>query len=479
MDPLNSTLLDWPRGLRVDRVLTLVPADHAWKMSWVTRAGRGLRVEPAGRSPFATASGTGDPPPATPVVGLEAAGAWVVMGLPTQEVVARRLETPFAEAEKARQVLPSLLDAHLPFALEKCLHLFVELRRNAAGRQTALAVAARREEVERQLDTCAAVRNLRPAVVDAESLALWRQFRREHPARAGEGRVVLAYAGEEHLTLVLGEGAEWHDALAFKTTAAGAGAGEEERADLARRIQRRWRALGGDWQSGAVAWRWCGPEADLGAARAITQALSGAEAPIAVLSDGRDLLERALAAPLLLEGAPALNLLPAARAPDNLRAAASARRRRVAWSWVSAAALPTLAALAWRIDQARVEHTLRARSLDAYEAIAGAACPQPELVEVLAGRALDERRLALAPLLTGPQSAQPVAALRAALESAQAKGLTLSRVEFTEGGLHAYGPSRTPRDAEEMVAQLAGRGWSAAAESGPGESWRIRVEVSP
>ncbi len=59
--------------------------------------------------------------------------------LPTYECFARRIVAPLASAEKARKVLPSLLDVQLPFPIEKCVSLFPEVI--AAGAHSdALAV---------------------------------------------------------------------------------------------------------------------------------------------------------------------------------------------------------------------------------------------------------------------------------------------------------------------------------------------------
>lgn len=468
---MSQETAEWPRGVRADRVLVMVPGDQAWRLSRVTRQGRGLRVEPAGSVPFAADA-------AGAVPATRSGDAWVVMGLPAQDVVARRLETPFSDANKARQVLPSLLDGHLPFALEKCLHAFVEPRRNAAGHQTALAVAARREEVDSLLDACAAS-GLEPAVIDAEGLALWRQALREIPAAAGEKGRVLAHAGDGRITLVLGRGAEWQDTLAFRTNAASSGAGEEERVDLIRRVQRRWRSLPPEWSGADIRWIWCGPDADEALLRALAPRVApeGSEAP-RLAPAPTTFLERALAAPLVLDGAPALNLLPATRAPAALRRAGTAGERRSALAWIAAALLPALVAFSWQTRVRARADSFRAQALAAYEELAGAPCPQPELVHLLAPRALEERKAGLKPFL---QAAEPPRSqtLRAVLHAVHEKGLHAEKLEWSGPTLRLHGPVVAGNDAESLALTLGGAGLVAAPEPGPPGHWQVKVEVAP
>ncbi len=126
--------------------------------------------------------------------------------LPTYECFARRIVAPLASAEKARKVLPSLLDVQLPFPIEKCVSLFPEVI--AAGAHSdALAVVARVEEVE------AALGRLQEQRVDAtrldhEALALWARLCDEVPPRENEIRAV-AYLGLDRCALVVGRGARF------------------------------------------------------------------------------------------------------------------------------------------------------------------------------------------------------------------------------------------------------------------------------
>lgn len=470
---MRTELLSWPAGVRVDRVLVLSPGEHAWNAARVSRHGRALRVEPLDR----IRRGPDGAGPLPEAVAAEAArtGTWVVLGLPAQEAVARRLDTPFADAAKARQVLPSLLDGHLPFALEKCLHTFVDFQRNAAGHQSALAIAARREEVERQLDSTA---GLTPAVVDAEGLALWRQALREHPPANREAPRVVAHAGGNHLTLVLGHGAHFHDALTFLSEGADAGAGDDERADLVRRVQRRWRALPPSWQESPATWIWCGPGATTGAVESVGEALATRGSTRVVADQPSTFLERALAAPLLLDGVPALNLLPAARIPEALRLTRIRRQRALALGWIASALIPLAAAVAWKTVVASRAAGFRAAALRSHEVIAGAPCPQPELVQVLAPRELETLRQRTAPfasLAAAPRSAT----LRAVLRGAHEQGVAADKLEWTGTSLVLQGPAQAPNDAAALAERLRQAGLVAQPESVPAGRWAVKVEVTP
>ncbi len=129
-------------------------------------------------------------------------GQCLVAGvMPVHELFTRWLQTPLSSTDKARKVLPSLLDIQLPFPLENCAYFFPQFRRSG-NMVDALAVAARREDVQRRISTYRQA-GLDPALLDHEGLALWTQSLRELPLERDAFRVV-AYLGTDRCSLALG-----------------------------------------------------------------------------------------------------------------------------------------------------------------------------------------------------------------------------------------------------------------------------------
>jgi len=134
----------------------------------------------------------------------------VVAGLPVGAGTTTWLATPLADVRKVRQVLPSLLDTKLPFALEDCLYAF---SRPMLGRRTglpaadagtaALAVVVRRQDLPKDGEATGEERPWAAHVYDHEGIALWSGVA---PARDdGVLRVVL-WCRPSGVVLVLGVG---------------------------------------------------------------------------------------------------------------------------------------------------------------------------------------------------------------------------------------------------------------------------------
>jgi len=138
-------------------------------------------------------------------------GIPLAAALSARESFARWIETHFANAAKARKVLPTILDIQLPFPLEDCVYQFLCLRKPGPKEAVrALAVAARREAVQKKLAVLQA-ENLDPMFLDQESLALWTQSLEEAPpSKAGDNswRVVV-HLGSERATVVIGKAREF------------------------------------------------------------------------------------------------------------------------------------------------------------------------------------------------------------------------------------------------------------------------------
>ena len=133
---------------------------------------------------------------------VESGRARVAAAIGAHESVLRRLVVPLAAEDKARRVLPSLLDVELPFPLESCAYAFPLLSPRADGQIDALAVAVRRPEWTAALAR-AAESATEPTHLDHEALALWDQALAECPETAKGVQGVLHLAAD-HLTCVIG-----------------------------------------------------------------------------------------------------------------------------------------------------------------------------------------------------------------------------------------------------------------------------------
>ena len=150
--------------------------------------------------------------------------------LACHESVLRRVSSPFARLDRARKVLPSLLDVQLPFPLEQCAYVFTGAAPNATGGLDALAIAARREDVQHALQRLGES-GIDPVFLDHEGLALWRQAQREIKLSGDAGRV-LVHLGPSHTTLVYGRGPNLLGAHSTRSSGT-----ETAPAELAARIQ--------------------------------------------------------------------------------------------------------------------------------------------------------------------------------------------------------------------------------------------------
>jgi hypothetical protein len=127
--------------------------------------------------------------------------------LSPRECVAQWIEAPFSSIGKARAVMPSLLDLKLPFPLEDCESSFAAYRRTSAGRVRCLAMAARRSDISKRLETLR-LTGADPGILDAEGSVLWSRSVKEIPAKPDQDRVLFSLQGER-CVIVTGRGAEW------------------------------------------------------------------------------------------------------------------------------------------------------------------------------------------------------------------------------------------------------------------------------
>ncbi|MEM7396559.1 MAG: hypothetical protein AAF492_29865, partial [Verrucomicrobiota bacterium] len=181
----------------------------------------------------------------------------------TRNSVIRWLDAPLKSAAKARQVLPSLLDVQLPFPLEQTVSHFPALEKNETGGVRALAVAAREQTVQEEIERSEEA-GFSPVRLDHEALALWAQSLEEVPPETGGYRVVV-YLGAANSVTVLGRGSLFLNAHG---SGMGFGDGFETGSDEARlddfkkKLQR---ILSADVPTGgqpSIQWFWTGPGAE-------------------------------------------------------------------------------------------------------------------------------------------------------------------------------------------------------------------------
>ena len=131
-----------------------------------------------------------------------------VGALSARESLMRWLEAPYGATDKAERVLPTLLDIQLPFALEDCVYAFLDVIRTAEGTTRALAVAARKSDVEKKLGMFGA-EGVDPVVLDHEGVALWSRTLEERPVKSGSRMPrALIHLDGRRSTLVIGRGTE-------------------------------------------------------------------------------------------------------------------------------------------------------------------------------------------------------------------------------------------------------------------------------
>lgn len=225
---------------------------------------------------------------------LADARAPVAVALPAYAGFIRRLTAPLSSVEKARRVLPSLLDIELPFPLESCAHAFLQLARTADGGVSALAVAARKEDVSAFIERCRAA-GFDPVVIEHEAVALWRAWSASHPLAREQTRLIV-YLGVDRTTLAFGNSSGLFSATGLRQGADTLASG----GPALQRLALWWRA--GRELAGArdehVAW--CGPAAEnADARRALRSALFSEAAPRELTArDADTMLPRALAGAL-------------------------------------------------------------------------------------------------------------------------------------------------------------------------------------
>lgn len=211
-----------------------------------------------------------------------AAGVPCAGALSSRESFTRWIEAPYASAAKAAKVFPTLLDVQMPFPLEECEYAFIAVARTPGRATRALAVAARRRDVEKRLDVLKAA-GIDPEALDCEVLALWCGAERELGPAAGL-RVVV-WLADDRVSLAIGRGNVFLSGHSAKP------------GDTAQVL----RLLRAQDEAAPVEWVWAGPQAaEVGTLAPVQGSLlRDRPGPSIVATDPAAFLARACAARLL------------------------------------------------------------------------------------------------------------------------------------------------------------------------------------
>jgi len=163
------------------------------------------------------------------------------------------LDTPFASKTKAGKILPSMLDVQLPFPLEECCFCFAQFRKRADKNISVLAVAARREAVQKRIGAYQSS-GIDPVIIDHEGLALLDQSLAEIPSQPDSNRVLISL-DSDRVAVIIGSENYFINAHSLQIQT-----GLEEAirdGDIVNRIRRILRAELPPKQT--TEWMFCGP----------------------------------------------------------------------------------------------------------------------------------------------------------------------------------------------------------------------------
>lgn len=382
--------------------------------------------------------------------------------LPIHAGFIRRLTAPLSSIDKARRVLPALLDIELPFPLESCAHDFLRLARTPQGDVEALAVAARMEDIAAHLERLRAA-GFNPVVLEHEAVALWRQSVKETPI-AREQHRLLVYLGLDRIGLVAGSG---HGLDAATGLRQGAGdllattgnQGGAQRLTLWWRTQRE-RAADADWHIA-----WCGPGAEqMETRRDFGAALFGdAELKNTTHRDPATFLARGLAAGLVSGNSDDGNFRKGALAHPNAEAYSQRQTRGRLVALVAGALALAALNLGWLQLLTRARDQWQQRLESEAKIIAGTD-RLPRGQELLAAqRALEAQASGWAAF---QRALEPGAEqiLVQALRAAGERNLTFHNLVVRPQSLLLNGTAGDWNDGEQLAATFTATGWRVQVE---------------
>jgi hypothetical protein len=424
-------------------------SEHGATVVKAVRSGRTVRVE--------------EPATALPPDVSDAAVAAV---LPVQEGFTRRIVAPFASIAKARKVFASILDIQLPFPIERCVCHFLQPQVLPGGQVEALAVAARREDIEARIGKLRAA-SVDPTHLDAETLALWTQSLDETPLDHETLRVVL-YVGHDRTALVLGRGATCAGGHALRTGARSLfGAGADGLQALALRVRQILQAQWKNEAEGPMQWALCGPGFDDARhAEQLQRALARPESSLFfVHKQPASFLARGLAIRAVSTGAYRCNFLTDTFEHPRVASQRDAGAQRSAIAALAAGLVLCALNLGWRQAlSARTDSMQEKLSSLAVELSGVANVPLGQEV-IVAERAAEEQAADREPLL-GIVKPGPAAHLASALAAASGGGITLDSATLSSGAVVLAGRAPSWASVDGLAAALRNDGWKASVDRG-------------
>ncbi len=389
--------------------------------------------------------------------------AVLVACMPVQESLTRWLQTPFASWSKAQKVLPSLLDIQLPFPLESCVHQFVSSRKGPGGKIDALALAARRQDVEARIEALRAA-GFDPARLDHEGLAVWTQSVLEMPIERNAPRAV-ALLLPDRCTLVLGRGEEFVSAHSIRTGSRELlPAGAALRPFMAR-VQQILRAQLPDAAEQTLQWVWAGP----GAAR--PEPLQPLQEAMAEIGSFRFLrhekpssfLARAMAERALRPGPLRCNFRTGGLAHPQESKRQDRGRTRTAVSFLAAGLVLCAMNLAWRVALAQKKNQVQAAVMEMARSLSPSSRIEKGQEVVIVQRALEQRARQTAPALRAfePSLMGLVADL---LKEARQGGIDIEALSLRADSATIQGAAGDWNRCDALVARLQKAGMTTSVE---------------
>lgn len=376
--------------------------------------------------------------------------------MPATETFARWLETPLVASDKARKVLPALLDVQLPFPLETSLYDFSRVQPGTGGNIRALACAARRTDVEARLAQHRDL-GLDPVLLTHEGLVLWRQAQAEIPLLPQALRIV-AYVGDSRTTLAVGNGAELISLHGIRL-------GADELAPPDAPAVRQWsgrvvqllRTLPATPESEAIQWLWCGPGADLAAQLEAALAI-GDRVRFKKLADPVIFLPRALAL-AALAGETAGQLRTSDLTHPALLAHTAAGRRRTALNLLVAGGALCALAIGWNLWLQQTNDRLQADIVAQAQQLTGSAnIPYGQEIPTVQ-RALKQHAAELQPFLDALASTT-TRDLAVLLATARELRLTIETCSFSGKSLLLRGATDDWNRCDPLAARLRTLGYA-------------------
>lgn len=380
--------------------------------------------------------------------------------LPIHAAFLRRLATPLQSMDKARRVLPSMLDIELPFPLESCAHAFLDLARTPQGNVETLAVAARMEDVAAHLERQRAA-GFNPTTIEHEAVALWRQSVEEAPIAHSQRRILI-YLSEDRIGLVSGGGSGLETATGLRL-----GAHEllDPQSSGARRLALWCRTQREKHPDDIWHLAWCGPGADRPELRAALAAIltGGAELKNITHREPAAFLARGLAAGLVSGASAEGNLRQGALAHPDI-AAASRRQSRGRWIGLGAAALLLIAVnLAWMHHLTRARDQWQERLYAEARLVAGTD-RLPRGQELLTAERALESQAAGWTLFQHAMEPGAQVVLAQLLRAATPYDMTFHNLIIRPQSLVIHGTAGDWSHGERLSAALAGNGWKTQLE---------------